>query len=91
VGTNSIRVESSDDIAGQSGEVVQCHDEGLARQEIGLVDRYLRGDLNFCFCPLRDKPQYGFILYADKISDCVSAWNKDPVFGVIGIQSGPRG
>jgi hypothetical protein len=23
--------------------------------------------------------------------DCVSAWNKDPVFGVIGIQSGPRG
>ena len=22
--------------------------------------------------------------------DCVSAWNKDPVFGVIGIQSGPR-
>src|ERR1700693_286335 len=24
------------------------------------------------------------------IEDCVSAWNKDPVFGVIGIQSGPR-
>src|ERR1035441_6755712 len=24
-------------------------------------------------------------------NDCVSAWNKDPVFGVIGIQSGPRG
>jgi hypothetical protein len=24
-------------------------------------------------------------------SDCESAWNKDPVFGVIGIQSGPRG
>jgi hypothetical protein len=23
-------------------------------------------------------------------SKCVSAWNKDPVFGVIGIQSGPR-
>src|SRR5258707_14637120 len=23
-------------------------------------------------------------------ADCVSAWNKDPVFGVIGIQSGPR-
>ncbi|MFK4534937.1 hypothetical protein ABIA00_003120 [Bradyrhizobium ottawaense] len=22
--------------------------------------------------------------------ECVSAWNKDPVFGVIGIQSGPR-
>jgi hypothetical protein len=22
--------------------------------------------------------------------DCVSAWNKDPVFGVIGIQSGAR-
>uniref|UniRef100_A0A974AKB8 Uncharacterized protein n=1 Tax=Bradyrhizobium quebecense TaxID=2748629 RepID=A0A974AKB8_9BRAD len=22
--------------------------------------------------------------------DCVSAWNKDPRFGVIGIQSGPR-
>jgi hypothetical protein len=20
---------------------------------------------------------------------CVSAWNKDPVFGVIGVQSGP--
>ena len=24
-------------------------------------------------------------------ADCNSAWNKDPVFGVIGIQSGPRG
>jgi DNA-binding transcriptional LysR family regulator len=24
-------------------------------------------------------------------ADCESAWNKDPVFGVIGIQSGPRG
>ena len=24
-------------------------------------------------------------------SECESAWNKDPVFGVIGIQSGPRG
>ncbi|WP_461319535.1 DUF1127 domain-containing protein [Bradyrhizobium barranii] len=24
------------------------------------------------------------------IGVCVSAWNKDPVFGVIGIQSGPR-
>ena len=24
-------------------------------------------------------------------SVCDSAWNKDPVFGVIGIQSGPRG
>src|SRR5271170_5120195 len=23
-------------------------------------------------------------------SSCDSAWNKDPVFGVIGIQSGPR-
>ena len=23
--------------------------------------------------------------------DCEQAWNKDPVFGVIGIQSGPRG
>jgi hypothetical protein len=23
-------------------------------------------------------------------ANCVSAWNKDPVFGVIGIQSGPR-
>ena len=22
---------------------------------------------------------------------CELAWNKDPVFGVIGIQSGPRG
>ena len=25
------------------------------------------------------------------IRECGSAWNKDPVFGVIGIQSGPRG
>jgi hypothetical protein len=24
-------------------------------------------------------------------SNCESAWNKNPVFGVIGIQSGPRG
>jgi putative SOS response-associated peptidase YedK len=27
----------------------------------------------------------------DEKIQCVSAWNKDPVFGVIGIQSGPRG
>ena len=26
----------------------------------------------------------------DVARGCVSAWNKDPVFGVIGIQSGPR-
>jgi hypothetical protein len=24
-------------------------------------------------------------------TECESAWNKDPVFGVIGIQTGPRG
>ena len=32
--------------------------------------------------------------FSDHLPDvtaCVSAWNKDPVFGVIGIQSGPRG
>jgi hypothetical protein len=27
----------------------------------------------------------------DQPQNCESAWNKDPVFGVIGIQSGPRG
>ncbi len=27
----------------------------------------------------------------DYVFECHSAWNKDPVFGVIGIQSGPRG
>ncbi|WP_210205409.1 hypothetical protein, partial [Bradyrhizobium sp. MOS002] len=26
----------------------------------------------------------------EEASKCVSAWNKDPVFGVIGIKSGPR-
>ena len=31
----------------------------------------------------------GVIPYADTY--CESAWNKDPVFGVIGIQTGPRG
>jgi hypothetical protein len=30
-------------------------------------------------------------LRARKMGRCESAWNKDPVFGVIGIQSGPRG
>ena len=31
-------------------------------------------------------------LFRDRVRDigCVSAWNKDPDFGVIGIQSGPR-
>jgi hypothetical protein len=29
-------------------------------------------------------------LFFGILIDCVSAWNKDPVFGVIGIQSGPR-
>src|SRR3954451_21932392 len=27
---------------------------------------------------------------AVSVSSCDSAWNKDPVFGVIGIQTGPR-
>src|SRR5438094_7895246 len=27
----------------------------------------------------------------DVVSKCESAWNKDPVFGMIGIQSGPPG
>jgi transposase-like protein len=32
------------------------------------------------------------VVEADEtIIGCDSAWNKDPVFGVIGIQSGPRG
>jgi hypothetical protein len=26
-----------------------------------------------------------------QVRRCESAWNKDPVFGVIGIQSGPPG
>jgi len=26
--------------------------------------------------------------YCESVAECVSAWNKDPVFGVIGIQSG---
>jgi phage gp16-like protein len=26
---------------------------------------------------------------ADKVIECVSAWNKDPVSGVIGVQKGP--
>ena len=25
------------------------------------------------------------------VLECVSAWNRDPAVGVIGIQSGPRG
>jgi hypothetical protein len=35
------------------------------------------------FSPYRSGPLNGVM--------CDSAWNKDPVFGVIGIQSGPRG
>src|SRR5207237_4762744 len=27
----------------------------------------------------------------ERLHECDSAWNKDPVFGVIGIQPGPRG
>src|SRR2546429_6818346 len=30
-------------------------------------------------------------LLSQKKAPCESAWNKDPVFGVIGIQSGPPG
>jgi hypothetical protein len=30
-------------------------------------------------------------LRCSKATECESAWNKDPVFGVIGIQTGPRG
>src|SRR5487761_2448252 len=32
----------------------------------------------------------GFVPLAIDAGRCVSAWNKDPAFGVIGIQSGPR-
>ena len=32
----------------------------------------------------------GYMLNGKRNHVCVSAWNKDPVFGVIGIQSGPR-
>jgi hypothetical protein len=32
----------------------------------------------------------GFSVGAQVAQVCESAWNKDPVFGVIGIQSGPR-
>ena len=36
--------------------------------------------------------RFDFFRFGVKRTDsCVSAWNKDPVFGVIGIQSGPRG
>jgi len=33
----------------------------------------------------------GRLLLPDEAQKCESAWNKDPAFGVIGIQSGPRG
>jgi hypothetical protein len=36
-------------------------------------------------------PDYLRLLSADIHRRCESAWNKDPVFGVIGIQSGPPG
>ena len=32
----------------------------------------------------------GSVLGKITASGCVSAWNKDPVIGVIGIQQGPR-
>ena len=37
------------------------------------------------------KTRQGRFALQRKSRGCVSAWNKDPVFGVIGIQSGPRG
>ena len=30
-----------------------------------------------------------FDVHPNQVTACVSAWNKDPVFGVIGVQSGP--
>jgi hypothetical protein len=41
-------------------------------------------DLDVLLYNTLDYPAYS-------LSVCESAWNKDPVFGVIGIQSGPRG
>ena len=35
---------------------------------------------------VKEQPAIG----TELLTDCVSAWNKDPVLGVIGIQSGPR-
>jgi hypothetical protein len=49
--------------------------------DVGLLPRSeaLRG------CP--------YIPYANSrvvVSECVSAWNKDPIIGVIGVQTGPQ-
>jgi hypothetical protein len=54
-------------------------DPGKLRYEVGLSE--LGEWMNF---RIYFDESYSF-------TDCESAWNKDPIFGVIGIQLGPRG
>jgi tripartite-type tricarboxylate transporter receptor subunit TctC len=49
------------------------------------------GDLGHEIFPREQQTPEGAAAFQKAEIECVSAWNKDPVFGVIGIQSGPRG
>src|SRR3974377_123839 len=61
-----------------------------------IIDSSLRDvkedDSNNEVAPSRGGEQIDDVLdgFVGAVVGCVSAWNKDPVFGVIGIQSGPR-
>ena len=78
-------------------EIVACDKAGIAitlpkpmtsgieaRGRFGKQDFVYLSDEDAYRCPAGEKLTYHYT------NECVSAWNKDPVFGVIGIQSGPR-
>jgi putative DNA primase/helicase len=62
------------------------------KEDIHLTDKLLAelpGILNWALNGWDRLAKRGYLVQPG--SGCESAWNKDPVFGVIGIQSGPRG
>jgi TolB-like protein len=59
----------------------------------GMVEDITTGlsRIKWLFVTVRDSGLMRFRCRATQAIGCESAWNKDPVFGVIGIQSGPGG
>ncbi|MBR0882439.1 pirin family protein, partial [Bradyrhizobium liaoningense] len=76
------------------GQTLKVGDSGISA--IGRIDRArVAAGHVVAMHPHRDDEiltyvRAGSMLHRDSVQNCVSAWNKDPVFGVIGIQSGPR-
>jgi hypothetical protein len=73
-------------------EIAGAVHEGVrGMHRLGLVDKKTMREFDVRCLTAVDKLTAKDIQKLRKREGCESAWNKDPVFGVIGIQSGPRG